>query len=85
MKPITLHPTSLLAGLALATLAFFAMAQSPQPATPTLTRPTSPAFIRAQDMVRITEGTPYVVPPQQVVRGHSDRLPPRAGEGLFAE
>ena len=65
MKPITLHPSSLLVGVALAGLAFFTMAQTPQPINPSLTRPSSPSFIRAQDMVRITEGTPYVVPPNK--------------------
>jgi hypothetical protein len=65
MKPITLHPTSLLAGLALATLAFFAMAQSPQPATPTLTRPAPSTLIRGQDMVVIRAGTPFTVPPNK--------------------
>lgn len=65
MNPITLHPSSLLVGVALAGLAFFTMAQTPQPINPSLTRPSSPSFIRAQDMVRITEGTPYVVPPNK--------------------
>lgn len=65
MKPITLHPSSLLVGVALAGLAFFTMAQTPQPINPSLGRPSSPSFIRAQDMVRITEGTPYVVPPNK--------------------
>jgi len=65
MKPITLHPSSLLVGVALTGLAFFTMAQTPQPINPSLTRPSSPSLIRAQDMVRITEGTPYVVPPNK--------------------
>ncbi len=64
MKPITLHPSSLLVGVALAGLAFFTMAQTPQPISPVLTRQT-PSLLRAQDMVTIKPGSPYTVPPNK--------------------
>ncbi|MCY3002589.1 MAG: hypothetical protein NTV21_12375 [Planctomycetota bacterium] len=62
MKPITLHPSSLLVGVGLTAIAFVSMAQSPQLAVPTLARPSPQALVRPQDMVRIREGTPFTVP-----------------------
>lgn len=62
MKPITLHPSSLLVGVGLAALAFVSMAQSPQPAVPSLARPSVQTVIRPQDMLRIREGLPFTVP-----------------------
>lgn len=62
MKPITLHPSSLLVGVGLTALAFVSMAQSPQLAVPTLARPSPQALVRPQDMLRIREGTPFTVP-----------------------
>jgi hypothetical protein len=54
-----IHPASLLAGAALAVLAFVSMAPAP------VQQPSSPAplgMVPARNMVQIKEGTPYTVP-----------------------
>ena len=66
MKPITLHPSSLLAGIGLASLAFLAMAQTPQPISPTAVFRSPQPIINARDYVQIRQGTPFVVPPNKI-------------------
>ncbi len=69
MKPIQLHPGSVLAGVGVALLAFVVMGQQVVSTgqaplaglDPELTRP--PAFaVHPRDFVQIKEGTPYTVP-----------------------
>jgi hypothetical protein len=64
MQKIELHPTSLLAGAALAVLAFVAMAPTPPLAS---TAPTPPGLIPARSMIQIKQSTPYVVPAGQLL------------------
>ena len=63
MQKLELHPASLIAGSALAVVAFVAMAPTP----PSSTAPTPPGLIPARAMVQIYQGTPYTVPTGQLL------------------
>jgi hypothetical protein len=59
MPKLELHPVSLVAGAALAVLAFVAMAPAPPPPS---AQPIYNGLVPAVAMVQIQEGVPYVVP-----------------------
>lgn len=59
MQKLAIHPPSLLAGTALAVLAFVAMAPAPPPPS---ALPIYNGIVPAVAMVQIAEGVPYVVP-----------------------
>ena len=85
MKLITLHPSSLLAGIGLTCLSFLAMAQNPQPINPTWSPRNPQPVVLLRDYVQIRQGTPYTVPPNKIlmITAVGAQIPSNNPAGVF--